>query len=144
MAVMTLLTVNLRQSRKTMTNISKYQWYRTVSGIGFAAVVVAGCASVPAPTEQIAVSKAAVANAVGAGGPEFAPAEMRTAQDKLDRANEAMAAKDYERARWLAEESQVDAQLAVTKARSAKAQKAAYAVQEDSRVLREELNRKSK
>lgn len=144
MAVMILLTVNLRQSRKTMTNISKYQWYRTVSGIGLAAVIVAGCASVPAPTEQIAVSKAAVANAVGAGGPEFAPAEMRTAQDKLDRANQAMAAKEYERARWLAEESQVDAQLAVTKARSAKAQKAAYAVQEDSRVLREELNRKSK
>ena len=144
MAVTILLTVNLRQSRKTMTNISKYQWYRTVSGIAFAAVIVAGCASVPAPTEQIAVSKAAVANAVGAGGPEFAPAEMRTAQDKLDRANQAMAAKDYERARWLAEESQVDAQLAVTKARSAKAQRAAYAVQEDSRVLREELNRKSK
>jgi len=127
-----------------MTNISKYQWYRTVSGIGLAAVIVAGCASVPAPTEQIAVSKAAVANAVGAGGPEFAPAEMRTAQDKLDRADQAMAAKDYERARWLAEEAQVDAQLAVTKARSAKAQKAAYALQEDGRVLREELNRKSK
>lgn len=127
-----------------MTNISKYQWYRAVSGIGLAAAVVAGCASVPAPREQIEVSKAAVANAVGAGGPEFAPAEMRTAQDKLDRANQAMAAKDYERARWLAEGAQVDAQLAVTKARSAKAQKAAYAVQEDSRVLREELNRKSK
>jgi len=127
-----------------MTNISKYQWYRTVSGIGLAAVIVAGCASVPAPTEQIAVSKAAVANAVGAGGPEFAPAEMRTAQEKLDRANQAMAAQDYERARWLAEQAQVDAQLAVTKARSAKAQKAAYALQEDNRVLREELNRKRK
>lgn len=128
-----------------MKNVSKYQWCRAMSGIGLAAAVMAGCAtSVPAPTEQIAVSKAAVANAVGAGGPEFAPAEMRTAQDKLDRANQAMSAKDYERARWLAEEAQVDAQLAVTKARSAKAQKAAYALQEDSRVLREELNRKSK
>lgn len=127
-----------------MKNVSKYQWYRAVTGIGLAAAIVAGCASVPAPTEQIAVSNAAVANAVGAGGPEFAPAEMRAAQDKLSRANQAMAAKDYERARWLAEEAQVDAQLAVTKARSAKAQKAAYALQEDSRVLREELNRKSK
>jgi hypothetical protein len=107
-------------------------------------MAMAGCASVPAPTEQLAVSKAAVANAVGAGGTEFAPAEMRTAQEKLDRANQAMAAKDYERARWLAEQAQVDAQLAVAKARSAKAQKAAYALQEDSRVLREELNRKSR
>ena len=129
-----------------MKNVSKYQWCRAISGIGLAAAVMAmaGCASVPAPTEQVAVSKAAVANAVGAGGTEFAPAEMRTAQEKLDRANQAMAAKDYERARWLAEESQVDAQLAVTKARSAKAQKAAYESQENSRVLREELDRKSK
>ena len=127
-----------------MKNVSKYQWCRAISGIGLAAAVMAmaGCASVPAPTEQLAVSKAAVANAVGAGGTGFAPAEMRTAQEKLDRANQAMAAKDYERARWLAEQAQVDAQLAVTKARSAKAQKAAYALQEDNRVLREELDRK--
>ena len=127
-----------------MKNVSKYQWCRAISGFGLAAAVMAmaGCASVPAPTEQLAVSKAAVANAVGAGGTEFAPAEMRTAQEKLDRANQAMAAKDYERARWLAEQAQVDAQLAVTKARSAKAQKAAFALQEDNRVLREELDRK--
>jgi len=129
-----------------MKNVSKYQWCRAISGFGLAAAVMAmaGCASVPAPTEQLAVSKDAVANAVGAGGPEFAPAEMRTAQEKLDSANKAMAAKDYERARWLAEQAQVDAQVAVAKARSAKAQKAAYALQEDSRVLREELNRKSR
>jgi len=106
--------------------------------------VAAGCASVAPPTEQLAVSKAAVANAVDAGGPEFAPAEMRTAREKLDRANQAMTAKDYEGARSLAEQAQVDAQLAATKARSAKAQKAALAVQEDSRVLREELDRKRK
>jgi hypothetical protein len=139
-----VLKTDLSQLRKMMKNVSNYQWCRAISGIGLAAAVMAGCASVPAPTEQIAVSKAAVANAVDAGGPEFASAEMRTAQEKLDRANQAMAAQDYERARWLAEQAQVDAQLAAAKARSAKAQKAAYALQEDSRVLREELNRKSK
>jgi hypothetical protein len=85
-----------------------------------------------------------VTNAVDAGGVEFAPAEMKTAQDKMDRANLAMATKDYELAQSLAEQAQVDAQLATTRARSVKAQKAAWAVQEDSRVLREELNRKSK
>jgi ABC-type phosphate transport system auxiliary subunit len=69
---------------------------------------------------------------------------MRTAREKLDRANVAMGAKDYEQARLLAEQAQVDAQLAVTKARSSKAQKAAAALQEDSRVLREEINRKAK
>jgi len=103
-----------------------------------------GCASTPAPTEQMAVSTAAVGTAVSAGGTELAPLEMKTAREKLDRANLAMAAKDYDRAQMLAEEAQVDAQLAGTKARSTKAQKAAEELKEDSRVLREEINRKSK
>ena len=127
-----------------MKKISKHQWYRTMSGIGFAAVVmIAGCASVPPPTEQIAVSKQAVSNATSAGGNEFAPAEMRAAQDKLDRAIQAMTAEDYKNAKLLAEQAQVDAQLAAAKARSAKAQKASTSVQEGSEVLRKEIDRKS-
>ena len=127
-----------------MKKIPKYQWRRALGAIGLASAVMAGCASVPAPTDQLAVAKAAVTNAVDAGGVEFAPAEMRAAQDKMDRANLAMTTKDYGLAQSMAEQAQVDAQLATTKARSVKAQKAASAVQEDSRVLREELNRKSK
>jgi hypothetical protein len=122
----------------------RYQWYRTFGAIGFAAVFIAGCASIPPPTEQMAVSKSALANAVSAGGSEYAPVEMRTAQEKMDRANRAMAKEDYENARWLAEEAQADARLAEKKAHSAKAQKAASVMQDDIRVLREEINRKSK
>lgn len=121
-----------------MKNVSKY-----FSAIGIAAIV-GGCASVPAPTEQLAVSRAAVANAVSAGAPEFAAPDISSAQDKLARATVAMAAEQYDTARLLAEQSQVEAELAAAKARSAKALKAAHAVEEDSRVLREELNRKSK
>lgn len=125
-----------------MTNISKYQWARTISGIGFAAVVLAGCASIPPPTEQIAVSKVAISNAASAGGNEFAATDMRTAQDKLDRAVAAMTAEKYTHALALAQQAEVDAQLAGSKARSAKAQKAAATVQEDSRVLQKEIDRK--
>jgi hypothetical protein len=122
--------------------MSSYQWYRTVGTIGCAAVVMAGCASIPQPTEQLAVSKAAVANAVSAGGAEYAPAEMKSAQDKMVQATRAMDKEDYESARWLAEEAQVDARLAEKTAHSAKAQKAAVAMGDDIRALREEINRK--
>ena len=121
-----------------------YKWFRMVGGISCVAIVVAGCASVPPPTEQMAVSKLAIANAVSAGGSEYAAVEMRSAQEKMDRANRAMAKEDYENARWLAEQAQADARLAEKKAESAKAQKAANVLQEDIRVLREEINRKSK
>jgi len=52
-----------------------------------------------------------------------------------------MEKEDYENARWLAEEAQADARLAEKKAQSAKAQKAALVMQDDIRVLREEINR---
>lgn len=54
-----------------------------------------------------------------------------------------MTAEDYVLARRLAEQAQVDAQLAAATARSAKAQKAASALQEDNRVLRQEIFRKT-
>lgn len=127
-----------------MNKLCGYQWQMAVGAIGFAAVVVVGCASVPPPTEQMAVSKSAIANAVSAGGSEHAPTEMRAAQDKMDRANRAMGKEDYEDARRLAEAAQADARLAEKKAESAKAQKAARVTQDDIRVLREEMDRKSK
>ncbi len=117
---------------------------RTLCAIGLASLALGGCASVPAPTDQIAVSKSAIANAASAGGGEYAPMEMRSAQDKMDRAQAAMRKEDYEAARWLAEEAQVDARLAEKKADSAKARKAALAMSDDIRVLRDEINRKSK
>ena len=121
-----------------------FRWFRAVGAIGSTVVAIAGCASIPPPTEQMAVSKSAIANAVSAGGSEYAPVEMRAAQEKMDRARRAMEKEDYENARWLAEEAQADARLAEKKAQSAKAQKAALVMQDDIRVLREEINRNSK
>lgn len=127
-----------------MNNLFGYRWNSALGAIGCAVALVAGCASVPPPTEQMAVSKSAIANAVSAGGSEYASVEMRSAQDKMDRANRAMGKEDYEDARRLAEEAQADARLAEKKAQSAKAEKAASVTQDDIRVLRDEMNRKTK
>lgn len=105
----------------------------------------AGCANLKTPaTADVAVSKAAVQNAVDAGGGQFAPAEMNAAREKLALANKAMASKDYKQAAELANQAQADAKLAQGKANSAKAQAAADALQDDIRVLRVELDRTSK
>jgi hypothetical protein len=121
------------------------QWLRPSWPVALSAAVIllAGCASTPPPTEQLAVATAAVAHAAEAGAAQWAPAEMRTARDKLDNAKLAMAVPDHARARSLAEEAQVDAQLAEAKAHAGKAQKAADEVREAGRVLREEMGRKA-
>ncbi|MFZ6773856.1 DUF4398 domain-containing protein [Undibacterium sp. SXout7W] len=106
------------------------------------ASLIVGCSSLKTPaTADVAVSKAAIDSAASEGGGEFAPAEMRSAREKLAKANNAMGAKDYQIASDLAMQAQADARLAQSKANSAKAQKAAAVLQEDIRVLQDELNR---
>jgi len=90
-----------------------------------AALLAAGCASNPPPDEQLASAEAAVASALAAGAAEHAPAELRSAQEKLALAKRWIAARDYEPARWLAEQVRVDAELAVAKAAHAAARKVA-------------------
>lgn len=125
-----------------MTRNSK-QWFTALCGA--AVVLTVGCSSLKTPaTADVAVSQAAVENAAGAGGAQFAPVEMNAAREKLALANKAMTAKNYKLAVDLANQAQADAKLAQGKANSAKAQAAADAVQDDIRVLREELDRSSK
>ena len=123
--------------------INTKQWFAALCAVALS--ITFGCSSLKTPaTADVAVSKAAVDNAVGAGGMEFAPAEMNSAREKLARANKAMANKDYKLARDLAAQALVDAKLAQSKANSTKAQAASDALQDDIRVLREELDRSSK
>ncbi|MES2160683.1 MAG: DUF4398 domain-containing protein [Pseudomonadota bacterium] len=103
---------------------------------------LSACASNKTPaTADVAVSRAAVANATSAGAADLAPAEMQSAREKLMRANQALAAKDYKTAQDLANQASADAQLAQSKASSSKATMAADELQQSIRALREELNR---
>lgn len=123
--------------------ISYKQWFAAFCAVALS--ITFGCSSLKTPaTADVAVSKAAVDNASGAGGMEYAPVEMTSAREKLQRANKAMADKDYKLARDLAAQAQVDAKLAQGKADSSKAQMAADALQDDIRVLRDELDRTSR
>lgn len=123
-----------------MTKIHTQGGFALLSAAALALTV--GCTSLKTPaTADVAVSNAAVANAAGAGGAQYAPLEMTAAREKLALANKAMLAKDYKLAIELANQAQADAKLAQSKASSVKAQAAADVLQDDIRVLREELNR---
>ena len=105
--------------------------------------VVAGCASVPEPTDKMAVAEAAIVRASTSGTSVDAARELQLATDKLTAARQAMSSKEYERAGQLAEQATVDAQAAEIHAQSARSRKAAQETQDAARVLREEMNRKT-
>lgn len=107
-------------------------------------VVLAGCAvRAPAPEKQVTLATQSIAQAESSGAVEFAPVELRAAREKLSQAKLAMDQEENLKAKRLADEAMVDANLAEAKARSAKAQKVVEELQESIRVLQEEMNRKS-
>lgn len=133
---MTTFLIPLRETQVT-TRILK-------PGVVVAALAMVACVSgPPTPTAQLAVSAATIDQAVSAGANELAPAELSAARDKLERARAAAQERNNVQALMLAEQAQADAQLAVTRAHASKAEKAAASVQEDQRILREEINKRN-
>ena len=92
--------------------------------IGLAATAIAmfagGCAVQPLPSAEIASSEAAISAALGAGAAESASHEMALAREKLELTRRWIEARAYKPARWLAEQAQVDAELASMKAMGAR------------------------
>lgn len=111
--------------------------------LAVALVALAGCASTPPPTEKLAVADAAVQRANTTSTSESSAVELKIATNKLAAARQAMAAKDYELAGRLAEQATVDAQVAELRSQSARSRQAAQESMDASRVLSEEINRKS-
>lgn len=75
---------------KNFYSLKSCQLHMIVVIVG-AAIFIAGCASTPAPVEQMAVSRAAVINASSAGADELAPLQLKSAKEKMDAAERAMA-----------------------------------------------------
>lgn len=106
-------------------------------------LALAGCASVPAPTDRMAVAREAVARADGT--PEvlaLAPSDVERARMKIAGAERAMAARDYEAARRLADEAEADARAAEARALVMKNERALGEVRQALAKMREELARR--
>ena len=98
--------------------------------VAFAALVAAlslsGCALHPVPSLQLEGARAAIATATLAGAETQAPENLVLAREKLALTRRWLAAGDNEPVRWLAEQAQVDAELATMKAASLQAQHAVH------------------
>ena len=115
-----------------------------ILSVTLAAGALAACASAPPPTEQMAVARSTVDRVAAAPAvATMAPADLQRARDKLLQAEAAMTAKDYETARRLAAEAEVDARVAETRADASRNAANLAQVQDGIRALQDEISRRS-
>ena len=121
--------------------LKRHAWIPVV----IAALTFAGCASDRQRTaqrpEQITRAAATVEAAQRAGAYEHGNVELTSAQRKLADAEKALQDGDRQEAAWLGEEADLDAQLAMAKARNAEMQSAVTELNESIRALQEEARR---
>ncbi|MFJ2550204.1 DUF4398 domain-containing protein [Pseudomonas sp. NPDC087612] len=122
-----------------MTNEPIFVRTRKVTLLLVMTGALAACAGVPEPNDQIALSQNAVARAMSANATQYAPMEMKIAQDKMFLMERAMGERDYAQARTLAEQIEVDANLAERKAQAAKWQHQLQQSQAGIQVLKKEM-----
>src|SRR4051812_11701517 len=87
------------------------------------ASLLGACASTPMPKEQMAVAEASVQRASTVSTSDNAAGPLQIAVRKLDAAHAAVAAKNFTQARQLAEQADVDAQVAELHAQSVRTSK---------------------
>lgn len=107
------------------------------------ALALGACASMPPPTARLQAANQAIVNAQQAQAGRYAPQELGEARAKLDSARAAVSQQRMRKAARLAEESQVEAELATSQSGEVKARAVNDEMRHSTRVLIEEMQRGS-
>jgi hypothetical protein len=99
------------------------------------------CASAPVPVDKLAVAKNSVERAEQAQAGQFAQVELNTARNKLAAAQAAADKRDADVAARMADQAEVDAQLAESTARAKQQEQLVAEMDNSLRDLRNETLR---
>jgi hypothetical protein len=107
--------------------------------ISFFCLLLAACATARPGPEIFDPVEKAIQTAEGVGGDEFAPVEMRFAREKLASARKGMEKQKYKVAVYLLEESEINAELAIEKSRTAKSRRRVNELRKSNEELDQSL-----
>ncbi len=92
--------------------------FRITLGI-LAGLAMAGCATMPPDPTVLDNARSAITRADDAGASEYAPLELRFARERLEQAEAALEDGNGDRIRRLADEAEIEAQLALARTQAA-------------------------
>jgi hypothetical protein len=101
----------------------------------------AACADPRQPAQEIEKAEIAIDSADASGAPAEAPLEMKLAREKMEKAKSLLRDEEWDEAKRLAEQAQVDAQLAEAKAESETEREHAQELEKTIETLRNEAER---
>jgi hypothetical protein len=104
---------------------------------------IVACASAPMPVEKLAVAQSSVQRAEQAQAGQFAQVELQTARAKLTAAQSAVDKHDAVTAARMADQADVDAQLAESTARAKQQEQSVSQMEAGLRDLRNETLRRN-
>ena len=102
-------------------------------------LMLAACvAAKPAP-EAFSAAEEAIDAAVRVGAEEHSPVELRFAREKLAEANKGMELRQYDKAIYLIEQSEINSELAIEKSRTAMTRAAVAEASRQNEILKEDF-----
>lgn len=108
--------------------------------IALTCLILASCSTVRPDAAIFDSAENAIQAAKAAGGDEFAPVEMRFAREKLASAKKGLEKEKYDVSVYLVEESEINAELAIEKARTAKLRRQVNEVRKSNEELEAKLH----
>jgi hypothetical protein len=82
-------------------------------------LALAGCATIPPDPAVLDNARSAISQAEQAGASEYSPLELRFAGERLEQAERALVDGDADEVRRLADEAEIEAQLALARTQAA-------------------------
>lgn len=110
-----------------------------VPALVLATLALQACSPTKPPVDLLDTASRALGSARTAGAPEYAAAEYRSAGRRYDQAQAAESREEYDEAAQLARESAADSELAIAKARLAKARQAVDRLKRENANLDRDL-----
>lgn len=120
----------------TLNGIRNAIWFSIAFGI-------VACASAPPPVEKLTIAKTSIERAEQARAAQFAQVELQSARTKLAAAQTAADKHDAQVAARMADQADVDAQLAESTARAKQQEQLAAEMDDSLRDLRNETLRRN-
>src|SRR5690606_38285196 len=137
-------SITMNQSLKTSTERTIHASPVIAAAAVACLIALSACATAPEPPVQaLQAAESAIVNAEQDRVADYASAELRQAREKLSAARAEVRNEEMVKARYLAEESRVHAELAAAQAEEIKAKAVNDDMQKSIDTLKQEMKRSS-